>query len=90
MPQHLHRALSGPPTHARLAPPSPRSGLGSQLSKKKIFLRTIVGGTGPYAGAGGEVASRREEDGSYTHAFAMLLPTVRVTASDLLAAAAGN
>lgn len=63
-------------------------GIGSQFSKKKIYLRTIVGGTGRYAGVTGEVATRREEDGSFTHALAMLLPTTKLSASSLLTAAA--
>lgn len=33
------------------------------------FWRAIVGGTGAYAGARGEVESVRSEDGTFTHSF---------------------
>lgn len=65
---------------------APSTGFGLQFSRKQVFVRPIVGGTGRYAGAAGEVATRREVDGTVTHALVMLLPTSELLASSFLPA----
>lgn len=36
------------------------------------YLRAVVGGTGQFIGASGQVESVRHEDGSYTHTFTLV------------------
>lgn len=36
------------------------------------YLRAVVGGTGQFIGASGQVESVRNEDGSFTHTFTLL------------------
>lgn len=42
------------------------------LNDGETFVRAIVGGTGAYVGASGEVATTRNADNSYTHVLRVL------------------
>lgn len=43
----------------------------SELSGDR-YVRAVVGGTGQFIGASGQVESVRKEDGSYTHTFTLI------------------
>ena len=54
-------------------------GIGSQLALDLPHVRTIVGGTGRYFGALGQVTSVRHPDGTYSHKLVFVVPNVDPT-----------
>ena len=43
----------------------------TKMEKNEPYVRAIVGGTGAYAGARGEVSTVHNEDGTYTHTITL-------------------